>query len=134
MTEYTVIPDKGVTVGKIDKEDCTCVRHEVTDKCSEDTARITSHILFNSDVLDIDFDDHWYFKAVSIAREGDEFDDKTGRIIVDAKLSYKYHDLMQRKYKQIISQLKSSIKELEKLQENHIKARNKCDEKLANYL
>lgn len=135
IADYKVNREKGVTVGKVLKDSCTTVREEVMKKASDDTYHAVKSVLMQSfNIDDIDCDDYRIFKAVSRAQEDDVFDEKTGKLIVDAKLSYKYHKLMQKKYGQLMRTFRKAIDELSELERKHYVATIKCDEKLKKFL
>lgn len=140
--EYLIKPENKVVVGVIDKADCKSVEGEIVNELRHGRMGIVQCVVAKkilSDgvgVQDIDdiFEDTHFIRGVAKCDEKDVFDEKIGKAIVGTKINYKYHDLMTRKYYQMIRILQDTIDCLKRLQSRHIVSRDKCDLKLAKYL
>lgn len=138
--EYLIKPENKVVVGVIDKEDCKNVEGEIVDELRHGRMGIVQCIvakkILSDGVQDIDdiFEDTHFIRGVAKCDEKDVFDEKIGKAIVGTKINYKYHDLMSRKYNQMIRIFQEVIDDLKRLRDRHIVSRDKCDLKLAKYL
>lgn len=131
---YIVKPEIGLVVGEKDRTWKDDVVTEIEKKLGSDVGLFISSLCHHLDFYEILKPDGPKFKSVARCQEGDEYSEKIGMQIVDAKVSYKYHHSMQRKYQRILRELRKIVKGIEELESKHRNEAAKYDDKLATFL
>lgn len=127
--EYHVDPDKKLVSGKANRHLCFGVWDELHQRLPKNL----HGFIFINGIRDQTEFGHSFYKAKSVARDTDSFNEKIGKSIVAKKLNYKYHRSMMKRYQEFINKTKQFIAILNMLEQEHHAEMIKCDEELKKY-
>ena len=121
---------KDIMICEMDRLFCKGLMEECGNNCSEDVLTLLKPFIHSKvhDIFHISL-----IKAKATCSGGDVFDESIGKDISRAKCDWKYHNIMSRKYKQILRVLKKAIKEIEKLKDFHDEKCNRIDEDIKRF-
>lgn len=130
--KYIVKPEEKMVIGTIRKFETKRVIDEIGDIYG-----LYSPLTLAVDaILPSNYSNDLFSKIKGVAKcqDCDEFSEKTGKNIVDIKVSYKYHDAMIRKYNYLERNLKKLLNKIYELKREHVAYKEMCDEKLKKYM
>lgn len=126
--EYKVINEKVTLACLNDPDD---VMDEVHNQCCLTTCDLVKAIDIFADTINLEIPN--YFQGKAICQDGDEFSENDGKKLARNKAIFKYHEVMRKKYDQILRMMEYAYPEISKLYEEHSNAAGKMFLEHKNY-
>lgn len=130
---FKKVNGKDIVICEMDRFFCKGLIEECSNNCSKSVLTLLEPFI-HSEIRDIFSIFHISpIKAKATCSGGDVFDESIGKDISRAKCDWKYHNIMSRKYKQILRVLKKAVKEIEKLKDFHDEKCSRIDEDIKRF-